>query len=144
MSTNNTQSQEQQIILMLNYIYRLFLCLFILSFTEQLYRKFHNCKVVMLEIYDAVEQTLDIMNRGYYITDDDNTALEIVTEKEEKEEPKKKEEIRYELKYFDEMKQLRNEFTLSWSHFYLRDEKVNEISYRYQRNQRHRKFLPWD
>lgn len=126
MSANNTQSQEQQIILMLNYIYRLFLCLFILSFTEQLYRKFHNCKVVMLEIYDAVEQTLDIMNRGYYITDDDNTALEIVTEKEE-EEPKKKEEIRYELKYFDEMKQLRNEFTLSWSHFYLRDEKMNEI-----------------
>jgi hypothetical protein len=83
----------------------------------------------VLEIYDAVEKTLDLMNRGYYITDKDDDLVEQEQVEEKEEEPKntKKEEIRYELKYFDEMKQLRNEFTLSWSHFHLRDEKVNEI-----------------
>jgi hypothetical protein len=150
-----------------------------LNLADQFYRKGYldnlpfNCKIVwyhVQEVYDTVERSLEIMNFGEQITDQehkeehnkeedeededdfynvDNIAFnsKIVWsflralfrlllgekpkikqhEEEKKEEEVKKEEIRYELKYLEEIKLLKNEFTCTWAQLKLRNDKMTEI-----------------
>jgi hypothetical protein len=125
---NNNNNNNQQII-----IYKLFLFLLMFNIAEQFYRKGYldnlqfNCKIVwyhVQEIYDAFDKTLELCNNGgLYLEDDDD----IVEERKEETTIIIKEEIRYEMKYLDEIKNLKNEYTYTWLKLKEKDDKSVEL-----------------
>jgi hypothetical protein len=110
-----------------------------LNLAEQFYRKGYldnlhfNYQVVwyhVKEVFDAMERSLEIINFGgpLLILDDEEEEEEQAEEKQEEEVKKEKEEIRYELKYLEDIKLLKNEFTCTWEHLKLRNDKMTEFA----------------
>ena len=131
---DNNNNNNQQIIIMLHYAYKLFLFLLMFNIADQFYRKGYldnlqfNCKIVwyhVQEIYDAFDKTLELCNNGGLYLEDDDIA-EIVEERKE-EIIIIKEEIKYELKYLDEIKNLKNEYTYTWLKLKEKDDKSVEL-----------------
>lgn len=130
---------SQQVLLIMHYTYKFFLFLFMLNLAEQFYRKGYldnlhfNYQVVwyhVKEVFDAMERSLEIINFGgpLLILDDEEEEEEQAEEKQEEEVKKEKEEIRYELKYLEDIKLLKNEFTCTWEHLKLRNDKMTEFA----------------
>jgi hypothetical protein len=83
------------------------------------------------EVFDALERSLEIMNFGGPLL----LQYEMSDEEEEKQEEEaiKKEEVRYELKYLEEIKLLKNEFTCTWEQLQLRNDKMTEFAQQKQK-----------
>jgi hypothetical protein len=133
------EPQALQVLLVMHYIYKFFLFLFMLNMVQQFYRKGYldnlqfNCQVVWYhfkEVFDTLERSLEIINFGgplllqYEMSDEE----EQTEEKQEEVVEVKKEEIRYELKYLEDIKLLKNEFTSTWEHLKQRNDKMTEFA----------------
>jgi hypothetical protein len=82
-----------------------------------------NCKIIwsfLRALFHLVDKFLHPPEDKLQIKDEE--------EEEEEENKEKKEEVRYELKYLEEIKLLKNEFTCTWEQLKLRNDKMTELA----------------